>query len=596
VRSRFRAKAHALAVGLLLAAVVVLLAGCSTRPERTTKISQDWSRGQRLGYASLQQFSALDVEPDGATVHVAWSGREEAGESTEIYYVQIDRQGNVVTRQVLPYLFLPRQPVLAANSRGRRDAKSSDGVFYMLLDEGGVPSTEGLQLSSPEESADGYAAIAHRDGQLDVFWSIDNSDSGLIYYRSVSPTGEALSDPLFITGGIEPAVQLGADGSLHLAWLYKRGAGGLRVRYAYFQDGRAIATEGHEIGSAPTDGVGVRRPLRLGLDEERVYITWSVEWRSGMSAGSAIAPLFHFPVGQPGMVQVDSIVLPQSSEAYETSMGPSGTSDAYQLENLRLASFRVMGSTSPFLEAPNVATGQGSELAIVVGAQVAFRRSDDTQLTMAIYDNGQMVGYELVGRTSSLSSWPVLDTDDEGHLYLVWVDYDTPDAHGVYFSSTHPEVRSNLDKRTRQDVVLGVISAGWGVMSGISLIPLVLILLVPVVLWCGAWYIVGVDDALTEPRPLIGFAIALVVYYVAKLMVMAPVLMAPPGLRLIPGPLRSVWSIVLIVLVGAISAVVLWRAYWRKADRPALFPAALWFTVVDGLLTLLLYGMPFFGD
>jgi uncharacterized membrane protein len=52
----------------------------------------------------------------------------------------------------------------------------------------------------------------------------------------------------------------------------------------------------------------------------------------------------------------------------------------------------------------------------------------------------------------------------------------------------------------------------------------------------------------------------------------------------------------MMVIVAALAALIFWRIYWRRSDRPALFPAVLWFTLTDAVLTLLLYGVTFFGD
>jgi hypothetical protein len=52
----------------------------------------------------------------------------------------------------------------------------------------------------------------------------------------------------------------------------------------------------------------------------------------------------------------------------------------------------------------------------------------------------------------------------------------------------------------------------------------------------------------------------------------------------------------MMIAVGGIAGLIFWRIYWRRSDRPALFPAVLWFALTDSVLTLLLYGITFFGD
>ena len=591
-------------VVVLAVVILLLLSAACSRPERTIKISDDWSRGQRLGFASLLQPTALAVEPDGQRVHVAWSGRQAEGEDTELTYAQLDGEGTTRVQQVLPFLFLPRQPhlALAADEHvhlfalARRDAASPDGVFYMLLDANGMPQGEGWQLSSPEQATLNYEAVGHSDGSVDVFWAQEGGETTALYHQRLGPDGSPQTNPLRVTEGQEPTAQIDRQGTLHLAWLAPTAGRDRRLYYAAFPQGQVTATTGVAVGITPAEGVGIQRPLVLGLDERQVYLIWSVEWRSGLSAGSAEAPYVHFPLGRPQDARSGKLGVPEDAEAYDTLAGPMREAHAYRLQNLLLALPGSMGRLSGFLEAPRAVPGQREELAIVVSSQVQFRRSDDSQLVLALFKDGQMVGYQMVGRTTSFSQWPVAVADGSGHLHLVWIDYDSPTEHGVYYASTAPAVQAHLNSRTRQDVLLGAAQAVWGVLSGLSLLPLAIILMVPLVIWCGLFYIFGSDDSLSERGPLIGFIIGLVIYFLSKLMVMAPMLMVPPGLGLIPTWLRGAWPVLVLIIVAAVAGLIFWRFYWRRVERPALFSAALWFALTDALLTVLLYGIPFFGD
>jgi len=589
-------------VALAVLVLLFSLAGCG-RAERTIKSSADWSRGQRLDYASLQQLSALAVAPDGRTVHVAWSGREADGEDTELYYAQLDGEGRKRIQSVLPFLFLPRHPQLLAASEGRahlfaqarRDATSPDGLFYMLLGADGTVIGEGLQLSSPQQSVSNFAVAAGRAGGIEVFWA-EEGDGVSLFHQRLGPDGLAQTNAQRIAEGEEPTAQVDRDGTVHLAWLSPSGGRSRRLLYAAFPQGQVSATTGTEVGDLPASGVGVRRPISLGLDEAQVYIFWSMEWRSGLSAGSAEVPYVHFRLGRPQEEQNQSVTVPEDGQAYDAVIGPVRSAEAYQLQQLLMALPASMGRTSGFLEAPRVVPGQRGEMAVMLGSRVQYRRSDENQVVLALFKDGQMIAYEMAARTADLSQWPAAVADDRGHLHLVWVDYDTSTAHGVYYASTAPEVRAHLDTRTTQDLLLGTAEAAWGMLSGLSLLPLVVILLLPVVIWCGLFYIFGADDSLEERGPRVAFIIALLIYLVVKLMVLAPVLMVPPGLTLIPGWLRESWPILMMVVVASMAALIFWRIYWRRSDRPALFPAVLWFALTDAVLTLLLYGMTFFGD
>jgi len=60
--------------------------------------------------------------------------------------------------------------------------------------------------------------------------------------------------------------------------------------------------------------------------------------------------------------------------------------------------------------------------------------------------------------------------------------------------------------------------------------------------------------------------------------------------------LRGAWPLLALILVAAAAGVIFWRFYWRRVEHPILFSAVLWFALTDALLTVLLYGIPFFGD
>jgi len=589
---------------LTAAILLLLLVGCSTRPERTVKTSEDWSRGQRVGHASLLQFSALAVEPDGQRVHVAWSGREAQGQDTELYYAQLDGEGKTLAEQVLPFLFLPRRPRLKIASRGsvhffalaRRDAKSQDGLFYMLLDAAGTPEGEGLQLSSAEQATLNYEVATSGDGSVEVFWAMEEGETASLYHQRLGPDGSPQTNAMRIAEGEEPTAQVDREGTIHLAWMGPSTGRDRRLRYAGFPQGQVAFTAGTEIGSIPAEGIGIRKPIVIGLDERQVYVFWSVEWRSGLSAGSAEAPYVHFPLGRPQDARRENVWVPEVAEAYDALTGPVREAEAYSLEHLLVALPASMGRPSGFLEAPWPVSGQREELAVVVSSRVQYRHSNDNQVVLALYKDGQLVAYQMAGRTTSLSQWPVAAADDHGHLHLVWVDYDTPTERGVYYASTAPAARAHLNTLTTQDLLLGAADTAWGLVSGLSLLPLVIMLMVPVIIWCGLFYIFGADDSLTDRGPLIGFLIALVIYFLAKLMVLSPVLMLPPGLSLIPAWLRGAWSVIMLIIVAAVAGSIFWRVYWRRAERPALFPAVMWFTLADALLTVLIYGITFFSD
>jgi len=126
---------------LALLVASLLLGGCgSVEPEKSQKASADWSRGLRVGVASLNQAVALQVAGEGEEVHLAWS---EAGErGMEVAYLRLGQGAREEVRvRLSPGLFFPRELALVLDGAdvvhlfclGSGARNRHDGVYYSSL-------------------------------------------------------------------------------------------------------------------------------------------------------------------------------------------------------------------------------------------------------------------------------------------------------------------------------------------------------------------------------------------------------------------------------------------------------------------------------
>lgn len=589
--------------------LVLAAAGCGFTPTRSAKVSPDWSRGLRLGLASLPQPAALAVNEAGTEVHLAWSAPTE--ERTALRYVRLDEQGRVVRDEILaPSLFLPREPQLVLDGSGvphlfclaRLRADEPEELFHLPIGQEGQPLAEPVRLSGADETVTSMAALADGTGQVEVFWTVEGGPAPGIYHHRLGQEGRSNAAPLHaalvVPQGETPAAAVDAEGGLHLAWWQGRQGGQKEIRYAFFPGGEVGPAEGTVVASLHVGtGTLLQRPA-LGLDSSHVYIFWSAEYRGGLQAGSAETSWASFPMGRPDRSRTNQVLLPGEYPGLPFGRLPSPTWQARLTQRLLpdLWELPPEGVThySGFVYMPALASGQWPELPVALSMMIRTRAHDYVQPVMALFQGGQLIGYQVAGRTRHSSLYPRLAGDEAGNLHLAWVDQAGWGNYEIIYATTAAAARAHLDRLDATDVVVGVVDTVWGMLSGLSLIPLLIpVVFVPLV-WIVLYYIFGREDSLQERGPRIVLLIALILYLGGKLLVLSPVFATIPLLDYTTGWLTTVvqWGSPIFVLALAVLALIL---YICRAGRPSLFVGFFIFVLVDALLTLMLYGPNFFA-
>lgn len=603
-----------LAAGLLLASCVPLT------PEKSQKASADWSRGLRVGVASLNQAVALQVAGRGEKVHLAWSQAGDRG--MEVAYLRLGQDAREEVRaRVSPGLFFPREPALVLDGAdavhlfclGSEGRNRPDGVYHGTLDAEGHLQGKMARVTPEDRPVTGYRVRREPDGTLALLWADGSEEAPGVSFASLRPEGTLVAEPVQVAqGGAEPDMAVGEDGRLHLAWVEEQEPGRRVVRYGTLSPGtgEVLPPGGLVLGNIPVETGLVTYPPRVGLDDTHAYVLWSVEHRGGLAQGMAESFFAAIPLqGLAEPPSVHQVLLPEQAGpasgevtrleflplAHPSTRKFDSRNRWYPLQPMTFRSPEFVGPYSGYVLMAAPLPYQGPSLPVAFMVKEQFRRRAEVEPVLALFEDGVLWGHQEAGRTGGLSLLPTLEMDAAGNLHLAWVDFQQFGQYQVFYATTAPGAREALDRVTFRDAALAVANFGWGMLSGLSLIPLTVILFVPSLLWVGLIYIFGSGDDLAERGVQVSLGIAAALYLGMKFLVFSSLLANPPFLGLVPAWAAPalVWGLPLAIVALAAGATAL---YARRGTRPNLFWGFAWFAGVDILLTLTLYGPAFFGD
>jgi hypothetical protein len=330
---------------------------------------------------------------------------------------------------------------------------------------------------------------------------------------------------------------------------------------------------------------------KLGLDETNVYVFWSLERRGGGLQGpSAEAAYLSFPLGHPVEGTHRWIDLPTASQPnYAAHQG------SYNYNSLDYLDPQQPIYGSDFVYMPAVVPGQREELPVILVTMISTRTKARPQPAMAVFADGEIEGYQLVAMTDSASVQPNVIADDDANLHVTWADLAGAWEFQVYYATTAPTAAAWLNRTSTEDVLSAVFDLTFGVLSGIGLIPMTGVWILPALIWVLIYYALTGEDALSLRKTKIGLGTAVLIYLVAKFVIVPSFLLYVPGLDQMPEQLSSllVLGVPLLILGVALGAVYI---YWRRAERATLFPAFFVFILTDVVLTLIIYSPSIFSQ
>lgn len=565
---------------IIVLATVLLLAGCGAGGQQPSRQpSDDWSRGLPVGEGATGSVDFL-VEPGGESLYAVWTQVE--GENGRIQFKRLSPTGLTVAEQSYP---MPtnqlRAPRLAQSGEqlhlfwGQRMRGIPDwSLWYVPLGSDGEMAGEPAQLSTSETDAGDYAVAVAGDGGVVVVWEDDNGDA--IYGRTM-----AEGTPLKLATGSAPALEAGPDGRLYLAW-WNEG-----IYFAALPEPLAAVEPALVADVTRSFGDTEIKPV-LSLAGDEAYVFWAVFSQSGLEAGTGRTEFVHFPSSSPERQTARQIWL-RPEERQETQ----AYSSAYALTELVPYPSTAAGTTR-YTGEPAAADSRGDELAVVVSFDQEWRQQMQKQMAVVLFAGGEPQGYLPAVKSRGFSSAGKLASDDDGNLYLLWQE--GAGGLNVYYATTEPAARSEINALTAADAIDLLLSAFFEGVVGLVFFPLALVWLAPGLLVLGIYHMRHETESLDRPVSRLLLVVGLVVYQIVKILFMPAILSYVPfsawlDIGDIAGRILQIITPVLIFGAGIVVAEIVRRR--RETVSTALYYLAI--GGVDALLTLLVYGVNFSG-
>jgi hypothetical protein len=568
---------------LVFLSLAIVLTGCQASTTKTRKVLPEWSRGEQLGLAGLNQ--PVHIVAEDSQLHLIWV--TVGGKA--LHYARLDGSGQVQVSTDLqvggahvsdPQLVLP-----AGGSFGALWTDNPSiprALFYGKFSIDGQLLQGPTQLSPDGARVSSYAVVHNLDGGSDIFWADEIPSDGGIHHLTLGADGQpASTDRLLIPEGETPAAHVGADGPIHLAWVKEPSARENDVYYALFTPSTGELGASTRVTSYRTSTGLISYPPCLGLDENTVYLFWALEQRGGgLSPGEASTSFVSFPLGSPQSSEPVTLDIADAAK-------PSYASASGSLPYRQLAE-ATAGSPSTVVYMPAPLNAQSKELGVFLVGQVATRNDTSREVVWAIFEGGQLKGYQLVTRTDNALR-PRGVVDQYGNIHLTWLSAGGFGQYEVYYASTSNAVMANLDRITLQDRAMDFLNSVWSLAPALGFFPPVFLLWTfASFVWVVVFYVIKAEGGMERRASQVAFVVAILLYLFSKLFLMPAVLFYAPFVDRLPSNLQFVPVIgtpifTLLVALGAV-----WF-YFRKREYRSLLASYLIFVAIDALLSLIIY-------
>ena len=578
--------------------VAMLLSGCSPAVEKSEFAGPDWSRGIKLGTASINNRAGVVWDSQTQSALVAWLANGADGWHFE--YARVNDQGQVAVALPLPFAMrLPTRMQFVRDSLGGLhlfwlDSVSGarPGVYHAIISVDGAVLAEPVRLSDTASDVTGYSVTEATPGALDIFWADVAGGSSQLNHARMTAGGEAAVVPHSLgMVGSNPASATDSDGTVHLAWNQTQSQGAEQILYATF-DSKTQQIGKTSVMAAFPMGTGLAlHPPEIGLETGRVYIFWALEQRAGgLSPGTAETHYRSFPMGKPEAAAGDTLLLPALARPdYEPATSSFNYQALYYLTDPDTGEPISVRSPATYTYMHFPIAGQRSEVGLLVSSYMALpRRTGNNQVAFVGLAGGKIKGYEAAVRVSLGSLRPIAAADDQGGIHLVWLTPGGFGAYDVYYASTATSVRTALNRVTWEDVGASVVGRTWNTAAALSFFPMLVIWLLLPFAWLVGFYLFRPDSDLTTRTGRVALLVAIAIYLFSKLFMLPAFLWYAPFMDIISPKFEIVVLLGVPLLIMGLALLAM-RAYIRRSDRKAVLFAFAIFAGIDSLLSLMLY-------
>jgi len=567
-----------------------MLVSCGAKPERSRKPSTDWGRGLPIGTDATGTVG-MAIEDDGSMIHAVWPFWTEDG-GVGIRYIQLGKAARInVDHEVVqtlgqvrtPRLFIAQNNTLHLLWANRSDTASKWQLWYAQIDHDGNILGELLQVSDADSGVLQYAVVEDSSGGILIAW--EDVLSGGINLTAISAIGEKQANlGCVVEAGRKPDLWVDERGKIHLAWL----DGNNNLFYARFAIDENLPLSGEKLLYIPIGtGATLDGPV-LGVANGQVYLFWSILNQSGLEAGTARTEYVFFPQGSPAKVSdiAQVGILPMEEQPYRIVSG------AYTYSEL-VPSAYIGLSISSFTYAPTMALHPSSEMAVILSTQQKYRLDDYIQIAVVLMEDGEYKGYTIATKTQAISGDPVVAIDGAGNFHLIWRDGYTKET--VYYTTTNAETRAELDRPTLRDILTLFLAGGLESLTGILLFPLAFPWMFPGLVILIIWRLIKNDEDLSNKVSVAILVTSVFMYQGSKILIFPTMVDYIPFSAWVDIP--ASWQLILRIGVPLlILGIAIWVSEWsRKKRQPSSLRYYLVIVIVDTVLTLAIYGVNFLG-
>jgi hypothetical protein len=574
-----------------LSILAILLAGCSAWGERPWLNAPGWSRAKLLGNTFSTDPALLTLDEAGDVYAFIV---EKEGDQFKPHVIALDGSGEILWDRVYhPDLIRPRRPKIVWDRVGLSLFWLSDQkLYHMGLDSSGEISSEPVLLSSGSP-VDSYDVALGSNGDFSVWYAGPRGDPGL-YALSLSEgaVGAVLIDP----EGIRPVIHFDDQGTLYAVWAnYPEGYGENRLFYSRYPMGEIRQGQEQAVADLRIGVSSVMEGPAFGIDDGFAYVLWTVRVQTGLDAGLVETKYIYFPLDQPTSTpKLQEVFVP-----VEYHLPYQQTVDTALQAGARVS--LVDANFPSTFQISDLAFNdvQFSELVATFNAKTEYlRRKEQWQIGTLFFDAGTPSSYQLLSFTSVNSRVPYVLSDQEGYLYVTWIENSDDPGSYVFFATSAPGFRKALNVITGIDISQLVAETLFGLVSGVVLLPLglVWILAAGIVIGLTSW-MRKEDESITSPTTIISLVLALIAYWAAKLFILPAILSYVPfsaWIPFIPGWLEMPLRIGVPAIIAILAAFITLRNVYGGKERSPIFLVMIYGSI-DGLLTLAVYGVHIWG-
>lgn len=582
----------------VLPILLLMLSACQEGDSREWLLPPDWSRAVIVGHTESGDPVPVVVDTNGRLYTFLATQTENEESSPTLIALDRDLQP-VWSKTIDQSLALFDKPTLHWDGEAVNMLWLSGKQLYLAKFS---PSGEMLlpaTVLSGDVEVDDFVTAVSPQNELTI-WFSGARRTPILY---ALPTGDLMGKAVLIDpSGIRPSIQYDADGVLHATWVhYPSGFGSSSYYYAAYNDPNAATHESEQTRIFERN-FGIADILdgpKIAIDDELVYLFWTVSIRTGPSAGAVSTEWMTFPLGQPELRgEIEQLFAPVSSDL-EYEYTPDGG---------LLAGDRVSETAVSNQQRTNVVqnfsllSGQHDEIGIIFETRTQFQyRQFQYQTAIRFFGDGSENGYQLLSFTSKPSQDPALAADADQYLYTTWLQNEGDTGYDVYMASSAPDIQENLLGMTTGDVGRLFREVIFGLLSGVVLTPIVGLVLMIFPLFAlfitspirkeerGIWTVLSI---------VISIGFALVAYWIGKYTVLPGMRETVPFAAWIPAMPAWLNSVLLWgtpLLIGLFGLLIAWNYTFRRHNS-SVMNFMIIYMVADSTLTLAVYGFLFYNS